>query len=140
MKPESIPFCPYCKKKSKVVRGKTLYPHHPALAELLFFSCFDCDAHVGTHKHTGMPLGRLANKDLRRLKSKAHRAFDPIWREAKAMTRKQAYRWLAGAMNIDPQWCHIGMFNEKQCKQVIDLSYAKRKEYSPIHKMLRKGK
>ena len=119
--------------------GKELYPHLPKLANRKFFACKPCDAYVGTHEHTGMSLGRLANKKLRQLKSEAHRMFDPIWQNPTTKySRKGAYAWLAGALEIQPKWCHIGMFNEKQCLKVIDLARTKRKELSPFRKMLSK--
>jgi len=67
-----------------------------------------------------MPLGRLANAELRSAKSAAHAMFDPLWK-SKKMRRSQAYSWLAAQMKIKPEDCHIGMFDVEQCKQVFQI-------------------
>lgn len=83
-----------------------------------------CSAYVGTHKNSGAPLGRLADKELRSLKLKAHAHFDRLWQD-KHMSRKEAYALLAKSMRIQKRFCHIGMFNNNQCLQVVDFSKAK---------------
>lgn len=76
----NAPICAYCGVRSKLVTGKDLYPHRPDLYSLNFYQCTPCDAHVGCHKGTPNPLGRLANAELRKMKSAAHAVFDPIWK------------------------------------------------------------
>lgn len=78
------------------------------------WACAPCQAWVGCHPGTFIPLGRLANESLRKMKSRAHAAFDPIWKEG-SMSRKRAYRWLGDQLGTDPSETHIGMFNEDQC-------------------------
>lgn len=55
---------------------------------------------------------------------RAHAAFDPIWRggfkRKKRMGRKEAYAWLAGKLHIHRDLCHIGLFNESQCLEVLE--------------------
>lgn len=48
----------------------------------------------------------------------AHQAIDVFWR-FDAMTRGQAYEWLAEKMNLKLADCHIGMFDIEQCRQVV---------------------
>ena len=114
------PVCNYCENESELVGGESIYPHRPDLFSLKFYKCDPCDAYVGTHKNTKNhePLGRLANKDLRAAKQAAHRAFDPMWRDH-YMKRKEAYKWLADALEIDVKDCHIGMFSESTCIDVV---------------------
>ena len=111
------PICPYCGQFSEMVSGKVIYPHRRDLYKLDFYRCEPCDAYVGTHKGTTKPLGRLADAALRRAKSNAHKAFDPLWREG-YMSRKQAYKWLSKQLGIDPKDCHIGMFDVETCSRV----------------------
>lgn len=112
--------CPYCQRDAEIVTGARLYPHRPDLVTKLFWRCDECDAHVGCHQDDpARPLGRMANERLRRLKSRAHAAFDPLWK-ARHWKRGAAYRWLAEAIGIKPEDCHIGMFDEAQCLLVID--------------------
>jgi len=49
----------------------------------------------------------------------AHEAFDPIWREG-FMSRHEAYTWLAQALNLTPNDCHMGMFDQEMCQKVVD--------------------
>ena len=110
--------CPYCGQDTELVTGRQVYPHRRDLWRKQFYVCWPCDARVGCHGTTANPLGRLANKELRNLKSSAHAAFDPLWRD-KGMSRKEAYAWLSNAMEMSRKECHIGMFNEEQCKLVV---------------------
>lgn len=76
-------LCPYCDQRAKRQTGVMLFPHRPDLADLIYFVCAPCDAHVGTHKKTGQPMGQLANEHLRQLRAATHRAFDPRWEDIK---------------------------------------------------------
>jgi|ERR1035437_5629829 hypothetical protein len=117
------PLCPYCGEPSKLVTGLIIYPHRPDLEDRWFYLCEKDNAYVGTHKGTKIPLGRLADADLRMAKSEAHSHFDPIWQTGKK-TRKEAYQWLADNMVIDVKQCHIGEFDLVQCHKVIELCSA----------------
>lgn len=113
--------CDYCSNPAAKVTGKEIYPHRPDLFNLIFWSCVPCDAWVGCHKNSnGVPLGRLANAELRKWKSKAHQAFDPLWK-FNGKNRNECYQWLAKKMNIPVNKCHIGMFTVDQCKMVVDI-------------------
>lgn len=116
--------CNYCGDEAKHVKGDAIYPHRPDLYDLNFWRCKPCEAYVGCHKGTAEPLGRLANAELRRLKSEAHKAFDPLWLEkggSKKQARTEAYQRLAVQMGLSEDECHIGMFSEEQCRKVIEL-------------------
>lgn len=108
------PVCPYCNKDSKLAGGSEIYPHRRDLHALNFYLCRQCDAYVGTHKGTTKALGRLANKELRKAKTKTHKSFDPIWQDG-FMKRQEAYVWLAKVLNISLDECHIGMFDIDTC-------------------------
>lgn len=114
------PICPYCENKAEGVDGSVIYPHRKDLHSKWFYRCAPCDAYVGCHPYTRNPLGRLANAELRKFKSLAHRAFDPLWKKGE-MTRSEAYKALATEMDIPKKECHIGMFDVVQCKRVIAI-------------------
>lgn len=82
------------------------------------YECVPCDARVGCHRGTDTPLGTLANAELRAARKAAHAAFDPIWK-TRRMSRARAYTWLARALGIRKQYCHIGMFNVAQCEATV---------------------
>ncbi|MCF0055541.1 zinc-finger-containing protein [Dyadobacter sp. CY356] len=121
--------CPYCSEKAKLVDSACVYGKSYGLIYL----CKPCDAYVGVHKGTNTPLGRLANKDLRSWKMKAHAAFDPLWQRKlgiklsqdphykKKFARGSGYNWLSQQMGLTRQECHIGMFDIEQCKKVIEV-------------------
>ncbi|AUR90869.1 hypothetical protein NVP1151O_28 [Vibrio phage 1.151.O._10N.222.46.B1] len=114
------PICPYCGEWSELVKGSVVYPHRKDLHNLDIYQCSPCGARVGCHKGTLKPLGRLANDELRKAKSRAHAAFDPLWK-GKVKTRKAAYQWLAGELGIRPRDCHIGEFDLSMCERVVNV-------------------
>lgn len=119
-------LCDYCQQPAALVGGAAIYPHRPDLARKLFWLCDRDDAWVGCHPGGSRPLGRLANTELRQAKIEAHAAFDPLWRD-RAMTRRQAYQWLAEQLGIDSDDCHIGMFDVETCRRVVAVCEAREK-------------
>lgn len=92
--------------------------------------CDPCDAHVGIHKNSkkNKPLGRLANKELRIWKGKAHKAFDVLWKIkmkrdecTKSEARNAGYKWLAEKLGIKRRDCQIGMFDLEQCERTVEI-------------------
>lgn len=120
--------CPYCGEAARLVTGRELYPHRPDLRSKRFWMCGPCEAWVGCHENSPRhaPLGRLANAELRALKSRVHAAFDPLW-QRRLMTRRQAYRWLADALGIALNECHVGMFDPERCRRALELLEVKHK-------------
>ena len=119
---ENKVICPYCKSDAELVLGDEIYPHRKDLHHKYFWRCVPCDAYVGCHGLTSKPLGRLANRELRMLKIKAHTTFDLTWkRPTKKMSRSKAYSLLAKKLNIPKSECHIGMFNTEMCNKVIEV-------------------
>ncbi|MDR6886101.1 MULTISPECIES: zinc-finger-containing protein [Variovorax] len=81
--------------------------------------CTGCDSYVGLHPFTGIPLGTLATPEMRRARSAAKDAFNPLWQDG-PMTRSDAYAWLASALGIaDVEQCHIAWFDVAQCAAVV---------------------
>lgn len=88
---------------------------------------------MGCHRGTRLPLGRLADKELRDAKRAAHEAFDRTWRArlakrsavdptySKRNARASRYKLLASLLGVAPSACHIGMFDLQQCRRVVGL-------------------
>ena len=114
-------ICPYCNNPTEFVDGKEIYGLNTNFG--MFYRCKSCKAHVGVNRGTTKALGRLANKELRKWKMKAHEELDQLWKGAKNETnaRSKTYKWLSNEMNIDPEFTHIGMFDIEECKKVIEL-------------------
>jgi hypothetical protein len=109
-------ICPYCGEKADLVDSKEVYGKSYGLIWL----CRPCDAYVGTHRNSAdhMPLGNLANKELREARKEAHKVFDRLWKQEGA-TRNQAYSVLAALLNIPKKKAHIGMFSLHQCQKLM---------------------
>jgi DNA-directed RNA polymerase subunit RPC12/RpoP len=121
--------CPYCGNKTEYIDSSYIYN---GKSYGMIYICKPCDAYVGVHKGTDKALGILANKELREAKKEAHFYFDQIaktglinkiWKEyiPNLGNRNKAYLWLSKQMEIDREYCHIGMFNVGQCKQVVEI-------------------
>lgn len=120
------PNCPYCRSVSEKVHGGMIYQHRPDLAHKTFYRCEPCSAWVGCHPGTAVPLGRLANAELRAAKSAVHAAFDPLWKAkmrkencSKHEARGKGYQWLASQLGIEAKDCHIGMFDVGLCERAV---------------------
>ncbi|AFV50654.1 hypothetical protein G169_gp41 [Pseudomonas phage AF] len=91
--------CPYCNgpvalvNNSEIYRGKS-YGDWPYA-----YWCKPCDAMVGLHPFTDLPLGTLADRDLREARKDAKQIWQTI-QSAEGWTRSQAYAWLAKQMQI----------------------------------------
>ncbi|MCL2220985.1 MAG: DUF3268 family zinc-finger domain-containing protein [Oscillospiraceae bacterium] len=119
--------CPYCGKSARLIDSKEIYGKSYGMA----YICHPCDAYVGTHMNTNKPLGRLANRELRLWRRKAHDSFDPLWKTGRFKgRRKSAYKWLSRKMKIPEEKTHIAMFDVDQCKQVIATVSEERKKSS----------
>ena len=115
--------CPYCgsqaflRPASLVRQGKPTEPgeevyvcaHYPA-----------CDSYVAAHRVSRLPMGTLANRELRRKRRMAHIALNRLW-ESGMMSKKEAYRWLQIQMGLPETEAHIARFSEMRCEQVIRL-------------------
>lgn len=126
----SVVLCPYCGKPAELHTGEAVYPHRKDLYSLKFWVCSPCDAYVGCHKPGAtyapgkvsdgtVPLGRLANQKLRLFKGMAHDAIDPLWKGGLFYSRNALYSALALQLNIPKANCHIGEFDEDQCRKVV---------------------
>ena len=113
-------ICPEC--NSLMVLRETNKFTYPDGTPRKFYGCSNwpkCKATHSAHKD-GSPLGIPANKQTKILRIEAHKTFDKLWKN-KLMSREYAYAWLAEEMHINFNFCHIGMFNEDQCRQVINI-------------------
>lgn len=120
--------CGECGKPAGLVSGELIYPHRPDLHAKPFWRCCACQAYVGCHPGTFRPLGTPCGPSTRAARSKAHAAFDPLWRRKmqrdgcqQHVARGAAYKWLAGQLGIDPLKCHIGMFDASTALRVAEI-------------------
>ena len=125
MKQGRFVSCPYCGQQAEYVDSAVIYGRSYGMVYL----CRQCDAYVGVHKGTDQPLGRLANRELRRWRNRAHAMFDPLWQKGRFRRRRNdAYAWLAEKMGLPKEETHIAMFDVPQCKQVIQIMNDERRQ------------
>lgn len=126
--------CGHCGSYTEQMTGARVYPHRKDLAEKLFWVCIHCDAYVGCHQSNGLPFGSPADAATRKARSRAHAAFDPLWKAKirksgmkKHQARGKAYKWLAEQMGMTRDDCHIGMMTAEQADRVADIC----RQYAP---------
>lgn len=112
--------CPYCGAKATLRPAAVVYGDR-AKPDSYLYICDrypKCDAYVGAHQRTKLPMGTLANGDLRHKRIEAHKAFDWIWKSG-LMTKWQAYKWMQGKFGLSESQAHIAKFSEYMCGQLI---------------------
>jgi zinc-finger-containing domain len=131
-KAPTVVLCPYCGAGAALMASSADVYHGRDYGPL--WACMPCGAWVGCHKGTDRPLGRLANKELREWKVKAHAAFDPLWKRKLEKRRQErgadypqgaargsGYKWLAEQLGIPQKDCHVGLFDVEMCKRVVKI-------------------
>lgn len=115
-KPQKM-TCPYCGEQAVFTSSREVYGGRDYG---MIYLCRPCQAWVGCHEESAVPLGRIANAELRRAKMQAHEAFDPLWKTGE-MSRHNAYAWLSNQLGIPSRDCHIGMFDVEMCGRVVNV-------------------
>lgn len=125
--------CPYCLSDVELVAADVVYPNRPELADRKVWRCTNCDASVGCHRagalvtlvggetvesDGSLPMGSLANPDLRAARIETHRLFDAIWQPPARMSRSDAYSWMAKLLGIEKEEAHIAALSYDECIKV----------------------
>ena len=120
MKKRKQIHCPYCGAKATLRPSSAVYGD-AAKTDGYLYVCDrypKCDSYVGAHKKPKLPMGTLANGDLRNKRIQAHKAFDWMWKSG-LMTKWQAYKWMQGKLDLSDEQAHIAMFSEYMCDRLI---------------------
>lgn len=80
------------------------------------YQCQDCGSYVGIHKDTDLPLGTLADSDLRHHRKRCKHYFIQLL-ESKGWNQNAGYDFLHKKMEIEKSDCHFGMFDQFKCEQ-----------------------
>ncbi len=126
--------CPYCGSQAFLrpasVLGKTgqneINEKYYVCARYPF-----CDSYVKAHRHNQMPMGTLANAELRKKRQKAHKALQQLI-DRGLMSRSEAYHWLQLQMGLPQEDAHIAKFSDQRCEQVIQLCHQFRSAKSKV--------
>jgi hypothetical protein len=114
------PQCPVCGELGRLLRG-----HHLGLKGVsgsrLYYACLDHDTRVSVHPdRSNRSKGTMAGPKLRKLRCDVHAVLDPLWKHG-GMSRADAYEALSMLMGIPRKKCHVGEFNEEQCRLALLL-------------------
>lgn len=110
-------ICPYCNKEALFCENKEIYGKNYGKSYMCYY-CKYCNAYVGTHNNTEVPLGTMANKFLRKLRIDAHKFFDKTWKQGLFKSRGHAYSELSKYFG---RQIHIGESDVKTCEQIIEF-------------------
>ena len=114
--------CPYCGSSVVYRSADGIYRDNSRKTMLYVCSHYpECDAYVRVHEGTNIPVGNLANHELRTLRRTAHYYFDQLYKTG-MMSKQDAYQWLADLICAPLSEAHIGYLGEYYCKQVIEHS------------------
>ena len=91
--------------------------------------CPGCGAYVYCHPLTSVPLGSVADKELRRLRWEAHQLFGMLLRLKLKRSRYNAYSWLSLRLGLSKDITHMGLFDAATCRRAIEVcaGYIRRK-------------
>jgi hypothetical protein len=84
------------------------------------YVCTECEARCGMHPFTAIPLGTIADDELRKVRTSCKPVFERLWKSGR-MDRSKAYAWLAKQLGIDVEACHWGLFEVDTCLRARDL-------------------
>ena len=118
----AAPRCPYCGSHSVLRSADGIYRCNDKNTMLYVCSRYPaCDSYVRVHPGTKIPVGSMANRELRALRNEAHRNFDQLHKTG-LMSKEDSYHWLASILAAPLGQAHIGYLGEYYCRQVIEES------------------
>lgn len=120
--------CRYCNGRVVFVNNSHVYGSTVGLWPFVY-TCVNCDSFVGTHTGTDIPLGTLANRELRQLRQVAKQSFLAL---NKLLHRNatQSYKWLAEQMDKPVNETHFGWFEAEDLNKALQITEAVRIQLS----------
>lgn len=116
------PRCPYCGSPAILRSAEGIYRDNRRSAMLYVRKKYPaCDSYVRVQPGTRLPIGTMANGELRAMRKEAHHYFDQLYKRG-MMTKEEAYHWLAEILAAPMDQAHIGLLGEYYCGIVIEES------------------
>lgn len=117
---KNIVKCPYCGAQAMLRPSSVVYGDKARSGEHLYVCPRYpvCDSYVGAHKKSLIPMGTLANGNLRNKRIRAHQSFDRLWK-CDIMEKWQAYQWIQAKFGLSSEQAHIAKFSEYMCDQLM---------------------
>lgn len=124
-KPKKTIKCPYCHAHASLRPASVVYGENARSHGKYIYLCDrwpSCDAYVSAHRRTLLPMGTLADGDLRHKRILAHRALQQLCR-SHHMEKWDGYIWLQAKLGLNNKQTHIGQFSDWMCDEVIRLCH-----------------
>ncbi|WP_045958292.1 zinc-finger-containing protein [Xenorhabdus poinarii] len=120
--PSPIPTqCRYCCNHVKIAHHKEVFGRILNNSRWpWFYLCASCEARVGMHPGTNIPLGTLADRPTRIARANSKLSFERM-RMQRDWERADAYRWLARRLGISFNKCHFGWFDAEMCERAKNM-------------------
>lgn len=116
---KTAPRCPYCGSHTILRSADGIYRENSRREMLYVCKNYPrCDSYVRVQPGTTIPLGTVANRELRELRAEAHRQFDKLHKRG-YMSKHDAYQWLSGVLGVTAREAHIGQLSTLSCNLVI---------------------
>lgn len=120
--------CHYC--GGKVILTSNAYVYGKEYGKWPYvYACLLCEAYVGVHNKTHIPLGTLANQAVRNARSKNKEKFIELINVSRINTN-QGYSWLAKELGISKSKCHWGWFGIEMCNRAGTICDHELKKYN----------
>lgn len=119
-------YCPYCRKRARVVTRRELYGDRKDLffPDEKVWICGNygkgCDALVTTYYGTEKPKGELANAALRKKRTKAHEAIEEVV-NAGILDFHSVYDYLEDKFGMYHGKFHLAKSSDYYCDETIRL-------------------
>lgn len=108
--------CNLCDNPVRLARNRGIYGQDYGDWPFVYL-CRGCGAYVGLHADTDLPLGTLADRDMREARKHAKNLFMSITKKKFKRNRDTAYEWLAGEIGIAKSHCHFALFTTEQAHE-----------------------
>ena len=115
--------CPYCHAHASLRPASIVYGENRRSHGKYLYLCDRwpaCDAYVSAHSDTLLPMGTLADGNLRHKRILAHKALQQLC-QSRRMKKWEAYVWLQAKLGLNAGQTHIGQFSDWMCDEVIRL-------------------
>lgn len=111
--------CRYCQGEVRLVENQEIYGKNYGKYPYSYW-CEKCGSYVGIHPGSDLPLGTLADHNLREWRKRSKKAFIDYY-QSKHWKRETAYQWLQQKLCLLPDDCHFGLFEIEDCINVLEV-------------------
>ncbi|KAG1248752.1 hypothetical protein G6F63_014192 [Rhizopus arrhizus] len=113
--------CHCCDGPVKLTNNSEIYNGHSFGDWPFVYRCTQCQAYVGLHPDTDLPLGIMADRATVAARKEAKVDFQRLTAARFGYDRSAAYAWLAQALGIAKSICHFAMFTEDQAQRAGEV-------------------